>query len=88
MHGLFGPASTKEGSNKPAENRDRRLKSRAVLFSESQKNIYWASIDVKFYILSNCIFKNVLSLFSPRYRGSKSAVIFNSDDKHRAHNIR
>ena len=24
--GLFGPASTKEVSNKPAENRDRRLK--------------------------------------------------------------
>ena len=23
---LFGPASTKEASNKPAENRDRRLK--------------------------------------------------------------
>ena len=26
--------------------------------------------------------------FSPRYRGSKSAVIFNSDEKHRAHNFR
>ena len=24
--GLFGPASTKEASNKPSENRDRRLK--------------------------------------------------------------
>ena len=36
---------------------------RAVLFSESQKNIYWASLDVKFQKLSNCIFKNALSLF-------------------------
>ena len=26
VSGLFGPASTKEASNKPAENRDRRLK--------------------------------------------------------------
>ena len=26
VRGLFGPASTKEASNKPAENRDRRLK--------------------------------------------------------------
>ena len=26
VRGLFGPASTKETSNKPAENRDRRLK--------------------------------------------------------------
>ena len=26
VRGLFGPASTKEGSNKPAEIRDRRLK--------------------------------------------------------------
>ena len=26
MRGLFGPASTKEASNKPAEKRDRRLK--------------------------------------------------------------
>ena len=25
VRGLFGPASTKEASNKPAENRDRRL---------------------------------------------------------------
>ena len=29
-----------------------------------------------------------LLFFSPRYRGSKSAVIFNSNDKHRAHNFR
>ena len=36
--GLFGPASTKETSNKPAENRDRRLSSScAVLLSEGQK---------------------------------------------------
>ena len=26
VRGLFGPASTKEASNKPADNRDRRLK--------------------------------------------------------------
>ena len=26
VRGLFGPASTKEASNKPPENRDRRLK--------------------------------------------------------------
>ena len=26
MRGIFGPASTKEASNKPAKNRDRRLK--------------------------------------------------------------
>ena len=26
VRGLFGPASTKEESNKPADNRDRRLK--------------------------------------------------------------
>ena len=26
VRGLIGPASTKEASNKPAENRDRRLK--------------------------------------------------------------
>ena len=26
VRGLFGPASTKEASNKPAENHDRRLK--------------------------------------------------------------
>ena len=26
VRGLFGPASTKEARNKPAENRDRRLK--------------------------------------------------------------
>ena len=26
VRGLFGPASTKKASNKPAENRDRRLK--------------------------------------------------------------
>ena len=26
MRGLFGPASTKEASNKPAKNLDRRLK--------------------------------------------------------------
>ena len=26
VRGLFGPASTKEASNKPAENRDRQLK--------------------------------------------------------------
>ena len=26
VRGLFGPASPKEASNKPAENRDRRLK--------------------------------------------------------------
>ena len=26
VHGLIGPASMKEASNKPAENRDRRLK--------------------------------------------------------------
>ena len=26
VRGLFGPTSTKEASNKPAENRDRRLK--------------------------------------------------------------
>ena len=26
VRGLFGPASTKEASNKPAENPDRRLK--------------------------------------------------------------
>ena len=26
VRGIFGPASTKEASNKPAENRDRRLK--------------------------------------------------------------
>ena len=123
MRGLFGPASTKEASNKPAENRDRRLKfnsdtiesfesyhgyswifskfswlklkklknfslvslghakswcwgrefeqilnfffksSRAVLFSEGQKNICWASLDVEFHKLSNCFFKNALSLF-------------------------
>ena len=25
VRGLFGPASTKEASNKPAQNRDRRL---------------------------------------------------------------
>ena len=37
--------------------------SRAVLFSESQKNIYWASLDVEFHKLSNCIFKNAPSLF-------------------------
>ena len=53
--------------------------SRAVLFSEGQKNIFWALIDVKFHKLSNCVFTN---------RGSKSAVIFNSAHKHRAHNFR
>ena len=37
--------------------------SRAVLFSESQKNIYWASLDMEFHKLANCIFKNALSLF-------------------------
>ena len=37
--------------------------SRAVLFSEGQKNICWASLGVKFHKLSNCIFKNALSLF-------------------------
>ena len=37
--------------------------SRAVLFSESQKNIHWASLDVEFHKLYNCIFKNALSLF-------------------------
>ena len=37
--------------------------SHAVLFSEGQKNICWASLDVKFHKLSNCIFKNALSLF-------------------------
>ena len=26
VRGLFGPASTKEASNKPSENRDRRFK--------------------------------------------------------------
>ena len=29
--------------------------SRAVLFSEIQKNIYWASLDVEFHKLSNYI---------------------------------
>ena len=37
--------------------------SRAVLFLESQKNIYWSSLDVEFHKLSNCIFNNALSLF-------------------------
>ena len=36
---------------------------RALLFSEGQKNISRASLDVKFQKLSNCIFKNALSLF-------------------------
>ena len=34
--------------------------SRAVLFLESQENIYWASLDVEFHKHSNCIFKNAL----------------------------
>ena len=37
--------------------------SRAALFSESQKNIYWPLLDVEFNKISNCIFKNALSLF-------------------------
>ena len=37
--------------------------SRAVLFSESQKNIFWRLLDVEFYKLLNCIFENALSLF-------------------------
>ena len=37
--------------------------SRAVLFLEGQKNIYWTSLDVEFHKLSNCVFKNALSLF-------------------------
>ena len=37
--------------------------SRAVLFSEGQKNICWVSLDVEFHKLANCFFKNVLSLF-------------------------
>ena len=39
------------------------VNSRAVLFSVGQKNICWASLDVEFHKLSNCIFKNALSLF-------------------------
>ena len=30
VRGLFGPTSTKEANNKPAENRDRRLKSTQI----------------------------------------------------------
>ena len=37
--------------------------SRAVLFSENQNYICWASLDVEFHKLSNCIFKNAPSLF-------------------------
>ena len=37
--------------------------SRAVLFSENQKNIYWVSLYMKFHRLSNFIFKNAPSLF-------------------------
>ena len=37
--------------------------SRALLFLEGQKNICRASLDVRFHKLSNCYFKNVLSLF-------------------------
>ena len=40
--------------------------SRAVLFSESQKNICSASLDVEFHKLYNCIFKNALPLFFHR----------------------
>ena len=64
------------------------ISSRAVLFSEGQKNICWASLDVEFHKLSKCFVKMPYLFFSPRYRDSKSAVIFNSAHKHRAHNFR
>ena len=50
--------------------------SRAVLFSESQQNIYWASLDVEFHKLSNCIFKNALSLFFTEISWSKVSSDF------------
>ena len=37
VRGLFGPASTKEASNKPAENRDRRLKFNSDTIEHFQK---------------------------------------------------
>ena len=36
---------------------------RAVLFSEGETNICWASLDVEFHKLYNCFFKNALSVF-------------------------
>ena len=62
--------------------------SRAVLFSEGQKIICLASLDVEFHKLSNCFLKMPYLFFSLIYRDSKSAVIFNTAHKHRAHKFR
>ena len=59
-----------------------------VLFSEGQKNICSASLDVEFHKLPNCFFLMPYLFFLLRYRCSKSAVFLNSAHKHRAHNFR
>ena len=61
MRGLFGPASTKEASNKPAENRDRGLKfnSDTIVCDESESGLYiFAEHQVFEIFLINFFFKS------------------------------
>ena len=60
---------------------DRRIKVREIVEATGISKV------IVFLILHKK-FKMPYLFFSPRYRDSKSAVIFNSAHKHRAHNFR